>query len=341
MPSLGVLVLGKYVASGIGSIAGPMLAPWKARREAEAKRIAAQGEADALAILAAAQAESLPRIAAAQGEVRGQLTESGVITTAEIAMSKADIEQRVLFQDEKRQRNISAIAAQAADELEDTAVTDHEPDHDWAAHFFNLAQDVSSEEMQKLWAKVLAGEVERPGGTSILTLGVLKDLDRPTALLFRKLCSASISIGGTDSSFADVRVPSLGENAASNSLRPYGLNFDALNVLNEHRLIIADYNSYYDYRLCLGVALPDNTSIVRIPFRFQGRFWLLEPTGERSKDGEFRVSGVSLTRSGRELARVVDIEPMPDYTQAIIKFFEKQGLRMVEVPSGNPQARPL
>lgn len=36
----GIKKLVDYVASGIGSIAGPMLATWQARREAEAKEIA-------------------------------------------------------------------------------------------------------------------------------------------------------------------------------------------------------------------------------------------------------------------------------------------------------------
>ena len=54
-----------YTASGIGSIAGPILATWKARREAEAKLIAAEGDANVLQIRADAQAKArealLPR----------------------------------------------------------------------------------------------------------------------------------------------------------------------------------------------------------------------------------------------------------------------------------------
>ena len=38
----------------------------------------------------------------------------------------------------------------AALELGDGNVQDHEVDHDWTARFFNDVQDVSSEEMQKL-----------------------------------------------------------------------------------------------------------------------------------------------------------------------------------------------
>ena len=189
-----ILVFAKYLASGVGSVAGPMLASWKARAEADAKRITARGEADALAIIAEAQAGALPLIAGAQEDVRKQLLGSGLATKAEVAMSKSEIEQRVWFQEEKRQRNISAVAHQAFLELPDTNIGDHEPDHDWTARYFSDVQDVSSEEMQSLWARILAGEVQRPGSTSIRTLTILKNIDQQTAALFKRLCSMSVSI---------------------------------------------------------------------------------------------------------------------------------------------------
>ena len=67
----------------------------------------------------------------------------------------------------------------------------------------NDIQDVSSEKFQLLWAKVLAGEVERPGSTSIRTLSILKNIDQATADLFRKFYSACVVLKD------DARVPSL------------------------------------------------------------------------------------------------------------------------------------
>ena len=323
------------MASGIGAIAGPMLATWRARREAEAKRIAARGDADVLAILAEGQAGALPIIEEAQENVRRQLTEPGVTVEGELAIAEA-VQQRVRFQEEKRQRNILAIVSEAAEQLTAEEVEDHEPNHDWTARFFNEAQDVSSEEMQLLWAKVLAGEVERPGRTSLRTLGVLRDLDRETAVAFRKLCSAAVSIRPDGNTFLDARVPSLGGDAAQNALQSHGLVFGSLNVLNEHGLILSDYNSWFDYRACIGVAHEGPSRILRIPLWFQNRFWILESTSAGRRDGEFRISGVALTQAGRELSRVVDLRPMPEYVQELMKFFAKSGLRMVEVDSMQP-----
>ena len=67
------------------------------------------------------------------------------------------VRQRVQFQEEKRHRNIGSVVGQTAELLGEKDVPDQEPDHDWTARFFNYIQDVSSEEMQLLWAKVSGG----------------------------------------------------------------------------------------------------------------------------------------------------------------------------------------
>lgn len=68
-----------------------------------------------------------------------------------------------------------------ADEQEETA----EVDLDWLNHFGSHAEKVSSERMQLLWAKVLAGEIRRPGAFSLSTLRLLSELDQSMALAFQ------------------------------------------------------------------------------------------------------------------------------------------------------------
>ena len=72
----------------------------------------------------------------------------------------------------------------AAEEIKDKEVQDHEIDHDWTARFFSDVQDVSSEQMQTIWAKILAGEVEALGKTSLHTLAILKNMTQKDAKLF-------------------------------------------------------------------------------------------------------------------------------------------------------------
>ena len=314
----------EYAASGIGSVAGPMLSSWRARKEVNAKIVEARGEAEILAIRAEAQSRVLPILASGHEEARKIVKSDSQTMQAELNIGEI-IEQKVLFQEERRCRNISGVIRKSLDLAADGNVSDHEPDHDWTARFFNYVQDVSSEEMQLLWAKVLAGEADRPGSTSIRTLAILRDLDKRTAALFRRLSSISVSIG-QDGLFLDCRVPSLHGSAGTNSLREYGLAFDKLNVLNEHGLIIADYNSWFDYQVCIGLEIPGQ--MVRIPFLYRKKQWVLVATEQRERTKEFKLNGVALTESGRELSRVVELELVPSYDKALRAYFESKGLAM-------------
>ena len=104
-----------YTASGIGSIAGSMLAPWKARQEAKALAEQSQGQANAIQI-----------IEGARNRARNELISQPYSARWEIDVGSS-ISQRIQYQEEKRQRNIESVVRQAAEELEDKSVPDEEP----------------------------------------------------------------------------------------------------------------------------------------------------------------------------------------------------------------------
>lgn len=332
-----------YAASGIGSIAGPMLAPWQARRATKAKLIQARGEAEIRQIEAEAHLATLPLITEAQEAARRQLVGPDAAVFGELTIGDT-IQQRVAFQEEKRQRNIAAVVTSAANELSGVnEVPDQEPDHDWTARFFNEVQDVSSEDMQTLWAKVLAGEVERPGSTSIRTLGVLRNLDQSIALLFQELCSISISVADpTTGKINEARAPFVAGYNNGAGLEQFGVDYGALLVLNEHGLVIAEPNSWREYVLWLPLHVRRNVPLqAYIPFRYQQRFWILQPSPLASVDNKLRISGVALTTSGMELLRVIEAKDFSEKAQAhdhaLRAFFAAENFRMVEVEDGAPK----
>lgn len=106
----------------------------------------------------------------------------------EVEELKRRADERVSYTELRRQRNVERIVAQAARELPG-AVDDKAADEDWIAQFFNLSQDVGDEEMQTLWARILAGEVARPGRYSLRTLQAVKLLGKEDARLFSQFCS--------------------------------------------------------------------------------------------------------------------------------------------------------
>lgn len=162
-------------ASGVGAVAGPMLARRAARARADTLRIEAEGKADAIKLIASAQQEAI-----------SYLSETSTSIGTEMDISK-EIEARVSFQEEKRQRNMEAVVRTAADHLGDKEVNNSEINHDWTAAFFSSVQDISSEGMQQIWARILAGEVEHPGTVSIRTLFILRTMSQADAESFHRV----------------------------------------------------------------------------------------------------------------------------------------------------------
>ena len=63
---------------------------------------------------------------------------------------------------------------------------------DWINIYFESAKNTSDEYMQKVWAKVLAKEMERPGSFGYKTLDVLKTMSADDFHIFEKMCSFAI-----------------------------------------------------------------------------------------------------------------------------------------------------
>lgn len=97
-------------------------------------------------------------------------------------------DNRLIIKEESRQENLENIAVQAKLELPEK-VSDKKLDDDWVAQFFEHAQDVHDGDMQKLWARILAGEIASPETYSKRTLQFLKTLDKWEAEKFSELCS--------------------------------------------------------------------------------------------------------------------------------------------------------
>ena len=312
----GIEKLIEVTANGIGSVAGRMFVSWKARKTGQAQTIAAEAEARVLQIRAQAHRE-----------VRELLARGDTTIASDVEIGET-IRERIHYREQTRLSNIGAAVSHAAAVLENKRVSDDEIDHDWTARFFNDVQDMSSEEMHVLWGRILAGEIGKPGSTSLHTLGVLRDLDQATAKLFVGFCSCCIFTLRASGQLVDARVPSLGRNAAHNSLDEFELGFANLNRLHEHGLVIPDYNSWAGYDW----AVVPSLSIRPLPsFQHQGRKWALVSGTEYRPNGPLKVDGVALTVSGHELSRVVECEPMTRYLEHLQQFFFRLKLEMHDV----------
>jgi hypothetical protein len=90
---------------------------------------------------------------------------------------------RFLVEEAQKQRNIEAITQQALPLLNEES-DPRNVDNDWIANFFDKSRIVSDNEMQILWARILAGEANAPGQYSKRSVNLLSSFDKRDAQLF-------------------------------------------------------------------------------------------------------------------------------------------------------------
>lgn len=99
------------------------------------------------------------------------------ITNHEQLIERSNI--RLQYQQARKERNIVSVIGKAVLELGDKTVdTDSNIDEDWLTRFFNIVEDVSDEQLQNLWARILAGEILVEKSYSLRVLEFLKNISK-------------------------------------------------------------------------------------------------------------------------------------------------------------------
>ncbi|MDA9391453.1 hypothetical protein WN73_12460 [Bradyrhizobium sp. CCBAU 45394] len=101
------------------------------------------------------------------------------------AKGKIDIDGMYRTAEDKRKlENRAATVQIAVDEMNNKAAQQDagsEIDDDWLNLYAKIAEDKTSEELQSLFGKILAGEIQRPGTFSLRTLQFLSTLSKSDA----------------------------------------------------------------------------------------------------------------------------------------------------------------
>ena len=280
----------RTLVDGLGAVAGPAL---RARMEAGRIRKIAEAQAEAIRIRAAAEKEAIEMLGSERGR---QIVASVENMTA--VRERAD--ERLSFQEVKRQNNIEAVAWQAAQKIPEQ-VSDEPVHPDWTARFFESVKDVSDETMQSLWSSVLAGEVESPGRTSLRTLDVVKNLSREDAKELERLAQLAFSGGGVFYPHTISRI----DEKVSNRVLPYHkkIHMQECGLIHHEAQLITPFRNAKAERFMIGKFLFE---IVPAPPRdvFSVNF----PT-------------LAITQAGREIARFIPATfPEPWYIRSLAEF---------------------
>ena len=308
---LGINKLLDYTASGIGAIAGPMLANWRASREGTARLTAARFDAEARLIETQSEGQSLVIIAEAQAKARQTIDTTIESGCGVVEITRGDITQSIEFQGRKRLANARAVLEGAADELGDKEVNDHEPDPDWTARFFDCVQDVSSEDMQKIWTKILAGEVESPGRTSLRTLDTLRNMTKRDAEMFKDICPLVIG----------------------NGFLFYDDSVKDTSVLALNNLLHLQDSDLVNFEIGLGNTFQWGNENYILLDHLGGALMV---TNNGTPSAPLRIPIVRLTSSGRELSGLTPQTVNMDYLNAFSKFLKSRDCRLEYLDSVVP-----
>jgi len=155
------------------------------------------------------------------------------IIKAETDIKLSDLQQRsfarLIEEEVKKQDRIESIIERAIPLMTDDSKPEN-IDPDWLLLFIEKSKNISSEQMQLIWANVLAGESNNSGSFSKRTLAFLSTIDKKDADLFTSLCNYTI--------VADIIYPIIDEK--ENIYKTTGLTFDNLSHLDDIGLIKFD-----------------------------------------------------------------------------------------------------
>ncbi|HAW92805.1 MULTISPECIES: TIGR03899 family protein [unclassified Arsukibacterium] len=142
------------------------------------------------------------------------------------------VNRRLQMQRERQQQNLEKIMALAMEYCPER-VSAQEIDPDWFSQYCELVLNISNDNMQQLWAKILAGEIATPGRFSLKTLQILQQMSHKEAQSLQLAASLSCRSRQEQSGriyFGYIRKPSLwqlitGRSMALLNLSQFGLSY--------------------------------------------------------------------------------------------------------------------
>lgn len=203
--------------------------------------------------------------------------------------------------------------AELADEMRSTSTRNDESqsneyDFDWFMRFFDTAGNVSNAEMQKLWARILSGEVANTGSFSLRAIETLKNMSQHEATLLQTM--AHFVLTAPDGSKF---ILSTSDDLAEDINERYGLRKSDLMILEECGILNSLRNG-------------NRISLESIPCGIWSSNILLILALKNSDGGLFsyKYSGYNLTKSACQLISVIDSTPNDDYLLDVGREFAKK-----------------
>lgn len=205
---------------------------------------------------------------------------------------------RAMVSDEiNKQMNIEKIASMCIDYIDKDYIPHEEVDDDWLYTFRDSVKNISSEDLQVIWAKLLADEIQSPSTYSLRTLNTLKNMSRQEAQMFKKFIGLTI---------VDVEGKNRISTDDTDILKKYGITYDDILLLKEVGLVQSGSVRYITPGDNLYII--DDYKIINI----------------KNNDEEFGEIGVyNTSKVGTELAKIITSLDNSSNYEYIKEFIKK------------------
>jgi len=244
-----------------------------------------------------AEAQAEAEITLTKGKIRAQ-------QIAQRAMARFE------FEEARKQRNMESILKKAIPEFSEKAIN-NSVDDDWIVHFFERSRLTSDDDMQQIWARVLAGEANDPGSFSKRTVNLLAEIDKADAEMFTRMASFCWTL-------LEIEPQPLIFNIKDAVYAKHGVSFESLSHLDSIGLVRFDS--------LRGYSVEDSEESGAWIISYCGRHYTVDFI-----DGSQRklpVGCVLLTQQGKELMRVC----APTYVESFEKYaVGKLGIQQIIV----------
>lgn len=213
-------------------------------------------------------------------------------------------------------RKIALYAEDEAEEIGDQPVSEEPIDPDWFARWRNNAQDVSREEMQRLWARVLAGEARKPGTFSVHAMDFLARMSIQDAQL---LAAVAPFIINNRAIF----------NGAQEILKSKGVNLDQLLYL-EDLGILNGAIGLGGLNLTLQVIPAGDQAVSFLNYRNLPIIFFGKLDGPK----DFTIPVISASAIGLEIMSLAKVSINLEYLLEIVKLGARSGFTHVQLGNG-------
>lgn len=296
---------------GIGSL----LKPWQKRREG---KVAIEMKRQELLVLAQTEADAnLIRLGQKRLLPDGTITEIENVINDKQRISLQHIatvaNQNMLTDAIRKEINLSKTIIYTESELlnDSQERSDIKVSDDWLFRWKEFASKVSDEQIQQLWAKMLAGEIKNPGTSSYRLLDFIDKLNKNEIESISKVFSLTM---------------------VNNNLIVRGTNKDTDYLVNNNLK-----KMYFAEMAELGVVSQSTVGAVEVatpldlskfdPFHleYNGFIVTLRKT-DITKDGKLSVMYYTLTTLGRELFTMAKVPTSREYLESLLADFSESGV---------------